>query len=60
MRARPFADVAFITLPPAAHAPMQALMAECSDSTVTRFVSTSPSATNVEYCCMTSVEGVIG
>ena len=42
MSARPWLDVAVMTRAPAAEAPTQALIAECSDSTVTYSVCTSP------------------
>jgi hypothetical protein len=48
IRARPCDAVAVITLAPAAAAAVQALAAECSDSTGTNSVSTKPSATNCE------------
>ena len=60
MSASPWDDVAFMTRPPAAAAPMQALIALCSLSTVTSSVCTNSSATNSENRCMISVEGVIG
>ena len=53
-------EVAVITRPPAAAAPMQALIAECSLSTAMKFVGTLPSATNCEKFSTTWVEGVIG
>jgi hypothetical protein len=49
MSARPWLEVAVMTRAPAAAAPMQALIAECSDSTVTYSVCTRPSATNFAY-----------
>ena len=45
---------------PAAAEPMQALMAECSDSTVTNSALTTPSATYWLKLCTTSVCGVMG
>ena len=45
MYARPWLLVAVMTRAPAAEAPMHALSAECSDSTVTYSVCTSPLAT---------------
>jgi len=60
IRAIPLALVAVSTRPPAAAAPMQALMALCSLSTVTRLVLTTPSATYFENSSMTWVEGVMG
>src|SRR5574344_901065 len=60
MYAMPAELVAVITRPPAALAPMQALIAECSDSTVTNSVSTWPLATKVEKSSTTCVDGVMG
>jgi len=60
IRARPLAAVAVMTRPPAAEAPMQALIAACSDSTGTNSVCTIPSATYCEKFCTTAVCGVIG
>ena len=60
IRARPCEDVAVATLPPAAAAPMHALIALCSLSTSTSSVSTFPSFTKLENLCMRSVAGVIG
>ncbi len=45
---------------PEAAEPMQALMAECSDSTVTNSALTWPSATYWLNCCTMSVCGVMG
>ncbi len=58
--ARPLALVAFMTRPPAAAAATQAVMAECSLSTATKFVLTCPSATNLANVWTTSVDGVMG
>src|SRR5574342_270514 len=60
MRARPWAEVAVATRPPAAAAPMHALMALCSLSTRIVSVSTLPSDTNFVNDSMMPVEGVIG
>ncbi len=60
IRATPLALDAVITLAPETDAARQALMAECSLSTVTRLVSTSPSATNSENFMGMSVDGVMG
>ncbi|MPN33838.1 hypothetical protein SDC9_181330 [bioreactor metagenome] len=58
--ATPFALEAVITRAPAAEAVTQAVMAECSLSTVTKFVSTSPFATNSANFIIMSVDGVMG
>jgi len=47
MRAKPCEEVAVIVRAPPAAEPITALIAECSDSTVTNSLSTLPSAT---YC----------
>ena len=60
MKARPAEDVAVTARAPAAAAPMQTDMAECSDSTATNSVSTLPSAMYLEKYCGISVDGVIG
>ena len=60
MSATPFALEAVMTRAPAAEAVTQAVMAECSLSTVTKFVSTSPLATNSANFMIISVEGVMG
>src|SRR5512145_1030969 len=60
MRARPCALVAVATRPPAAEAPMQALMALCSLSTRIVSVSTLPSDTNLVKDSMMPVDGVMG
>src|SRR5512143_1126387 len=60
MRARPWAEVAVATRPPAADAPMQALMALCSLSTRIVSVSTLPSDTNLVKDSMMPVDGVMG
>ena len=60
MRARPWALVAVATRPPAADAPMQALMALCSLSTRMVSVSTLPFETNEVNDSMMPVEGVMG
>ena len=52
--------VAVATRPPAAEAPMQALMALCSLSTRIVSVSTLPSETNLVKDSMMPVDGVIG
>ena len=58
--ASPCDDVAVITLPPAADAPMQALIALCSLSTSIISVFTSPFDTKLVNLCIMSVAGVIG
>ncbi len=58
--ASPWDDVAVATLPPAADAPMHALMALCSLSTSTISVFTFPSDIKLENLCIRSVAGVIG
>ena len=58
--ANPCDDVAVATLPPAAAAPMHALMALCSLSTRTSSVSTFPFDTKSANLCIRSVAGVIG
>src|SRR5512133_1676201 len=60
MSARPWLDVAVMTRAPAADAPTQALIAECSDSTVTYSVWTRPSATNLANSSTIVVCGVMG
>ena len=60
IRAKPAELVAVMVRAPAAAEPMQALMAECSDSTVTNSALTTPSATYWLNVCTTSVCGVIG
>src|SRR5512135_3103857 len=60
IRARPCAEVAVATRPPAAEAPMQALIALCSLSTRIVSVSTLPSDTNLVNDSMMPVEGVMG
>ena len=49
-----------MTRAPATEAPTQADIAECSDSTATKSVSTSPSATYLAKIMTISVAGVIG
>ena len=60
MKARPAELVAVTALAPAAAAPMQVDMEECSLSTVTYSVSTLPSATYCAKYCGISVDGVMG
>ncbi len=60
MSARPCDEVAVMTRAPAAEAPMHALIAECSDSTVTYSVWTRPLATNFANSSTMVVCGVIG
>jgi hypothetical protein len=60
MRAKPCDEVAVMVRTPPAAAPITALMAECSDSTVTNSEVTLPSATICAYSCTTSVCGVMG
>ena len=60
MRAKPCEEVAVIVRAPPAAAPIAALIAECSLSTVRNSVSTLPSATNWAKICTISVCGVIG
>ena len=60
MYARPWLDVAVMTRAPAAEAPTHALIAECSDSTVTYSVWTRPLATNFANSSTMVVWGVIG
>ena len=60
INAKPLLAVAVITLAPAALAPTQALIAECSDSTKIISVSTSPSATYFANLSIMGVCGVIG
>src|SRR5512144_3064595 len=60
MRPRPCAEVAVATRPPAAEAPMQALMALCSLSTRIVSVSTLPFETNEVNDSMMPVDGVMG
>ena len=60
MNARPQDEVAVTARTPAASAPMQVDMDECSDSTVTYSVSTCPFATYCAKYCGISVEGVMG
>ena len=58
--ASPADEEAVMARAPAAEAPMQVDMAECSDSTAMNSVPTSPSATYCEKCSGISVEGVMG
>jgi len=60
INANPAEAVAVITRPPAAEAPIQALIAPCSLSTVTNSVSTMPSATYWEKFWTIAVWGVMG
>ena len=60
MSARPWELVAVIVRAPLAEAPIAALIAECSLSTVMYSVSTLPSATYWAKICAISVAGVIG
>ena len=60
INARPAEEVAVIARAPAADAPMHVDIAECSDSTGTNSVSTSPFAIYDAKYCGISVEGVIG
>jgi len=60
MSARPCDEVAVITRAPAADAPMQALIAECSLSTVTYSQSVLPLATKPANSSTMVVCGVIG
>ena len=60
MSARPCDEVAVMTRAPAAEAPTHALIAECSDSTVTYSVWTRPCATNFANSSTMVVCGVIG
>ena len=60
MYARPQDDVAVTARTPAAWAPIQVDMEECSDSTVTYSVSTRPLATYWAKYWGISVEGVMG
>jgi len=60
INAKPCEEVAVNALAPAAAAPTHALIAECSDSTGTNSVCTSPLATNSEYFSTIIVCGVMG
>ena len=60
MSARPWALVAVATRPPAAAAPMPALMALCSLSTRIISVSTLPFETKEVNDSMMPVDGVMG
>ena len=60
IRARPCDEVAVKARAPAAEAPMQAAMAECSDSTLMNRASSVPSAHISESSSTTWVWGVIG
>src|SRR5690554_1268285 len=60
IKIRPWEEVAVMTRAPAAEAPIQALIAECSLSTVINSVSAKPSAIYPEKICTISVAGVIG
>ena len=60
MSARPCEEVAVTAREPAADAPMVALMAECSLSTLTYSVCTRPSATNLSNSSTMMVWGVMG
>ena len=60
MKASPAELVAVMARAPAAEAPMQADMEECSLSTVTNSVSTWPSATYWAKYWGISVDGVMG
>ena len=60
IRASPCDEVAVIVRPPASAAPIAALMAECSDSTLTISVLACPSATSFAKVWMIGVCGVIG
>jgi len=60
MSARPCELVAVIVRAPARAEPIAALIAECSDSTLTTSVRASPSATCFAKCWMMGVCGVIG
>ena len=60
MRATPLALDAVMTRAPAAEAVTEAVMAECSLSTVTKLVSTWPLATKSANFMGMSVDGVMG
>src|SRR4029078_652751 len=60
MSARPWEDVAVIVRPPASAAPIAALIAECSDSTLTSSACALPSAANFAKPWIIGVCGVIG
>ena len=60
MRASPWDEVAVKVRAPATEAPMQAAMAECSDSTLMNLASSVPSAHISERSSTTWVCGVMG
>jgi len=60
MSASPWEEVAVIVRAPASAAPMAALIAECSDSTLITSAPARPSATSFEKLSIIGVWGVMG